>query len=491
MRPGGVLRRWLPGAARVGVAVGGSAVLVWAATSRAEVVDVAAAAGPALTSVSGASLVRAQSLVCPGAELSGIDGVPDVPVTGTIAVASAPAALLPDRPRGRGEGVIRAGADVIGQLPVVRPARASAPLPSTGVTRLDARGSTAPAIAATQEWAADRTELRGLVTTACGVASTDHWLLAGGGGPGRQERLVLVNPGGNPVTAEVTVHGVAGAVGAARTQTVAPGARVSLLLDAWSGAQARPAVHVVSTGAGVHATLTDTWVEGSTARGADTVPSSAPPATRQVLPGVVVSPRTAVRVVVPGAEGAVVRVTFFGPRGLIPVTGRTVVSVAGGAVADLPLGGIPPGTYALAITADVPVVAGALTAVGAGGGDDELAWASSAPVITDLAGVALPRTRQVRRVVRLVSTSGASVADVVTVVDGRATTRPVNLLDGRTTEIALDRADAVWIRHRDGAGELRATLLSAVGGGPSALVSTLPVAPAVVSSPVSRAYPLP
>ena len=248
------------------------------------------------------------------------------------------------------------------------PGTAAATASGVGPILLTGEGPMAPAVAGTQEWRADSKDLRGLVTTPCGAGGSDLWLLAGGAGPGRQERLILTNPGANPVTTDVTVHGTAGQLGDPVVETVPPGGRVSVLLDARYGEEEQPAVHVRSDGGGVQATLTDTWVNGSNALGAETTVAAAAPATVQVVPGVVVDPTgtTSLRVAVPGDQDAVVRVSVLNRDGLVPWTGESVLSVAGGAVGELPLTGLPEGTYALAVRADVPVVASAFCRVGNG-----------------------------------------------------------------------------------------------------------------------------
>ncbi|MGL5929203.1 MAG: DUF5719 family protein, partial [Dermatophilaceae bacterium] len=367
MRGGAVARRHLPGVARVLVVAGGAAVLVWVATAWPVTLDLAGADDSSAGSPSGAGLVTAQSLACPGNGLSGLSAVPDITVGGTVAAASAPATLLPAEPTGTGVAELRAGGAVLAELAATRPGSASGALPGRGPVVLDATGAAAPGLAAAQEWRLDSRELRGLSGSSCSPAATDTWLLAGGAGPGRQERLVLVNPGANPVTADVTVLGASGPVGEPRTETVAPRGRVTVLLDAFTDDEAQVAVHVVSDGAGLQASLTDTWVAGSTALGAETVDAAAAPATRQTAPAAVVSGYTSVRVAVPGPDAAVVRVSLLGPGGLVPVTGETVLSVPGESVGDLPLRGIPTGVYAVVLTADVPVVGSVFSATGGGG----------------------------------------------------------------------------------------------------------------------------
>ena len=129
-------------------------------------------------------------------------------------------------------------------------------------------------------------------------------------------------------------------------------------------------MHVRSDGGGVQATLTDTWVDGSNALGAETTAAAAAPATVQVVPGVVVDATgvSSVRVAVPGDQDAVVRVSVLNREGLVPWTGESVLSVPAGSVGELPLTGLAAGTYAVALRSDVPVVASAFTRVGNGAG---------------------------------------------------------------------------------------------------------------------------
>ncbi|MGL5816355.1 MAG: DUF5719 family protein [Phycicoccus sp.] len=491
MRGGSAVRRHLSGVARVLVAAGGTAVVVWLAAARPATVDLTAADDRSAGSPDGAGLVAAQSLACPGNGLSGLAAVPDTTVGGAVAAASAPATLLPAEPAGAGAAELRSGGAVLTGLTAARPGAASAALPDRSPVLLDATGAAAPGLAATQEWRLDGKELRGLSSTSCSPGSTDAWLLAGGAGPGRQERLVLVNPGANPVTADVTVLGASGPLGEPRTETVAPRGRVTVLLDAFTGDEAQTVVRVASDGAGLQASITDTWVAGSTALGAETVDPAAAPATRQTVPAAVVSGYTSVRVGVPGPDAAVVRVSLLGPDGLVPVTGETVLSVPGESVADLPLRGIATGVYAVVVTADVPVVASVFSATGGRGAPGEFAWAAAASDIRGLAGAALPATPGVSRGLHLVSTGGASVAEVVTVSSGQATIRQVSLLADRTTVVSLDGASAVWVKRSGGSGELRGSVVSISGTGPATMLSATALGPAVVTSPVSRAFPLP
>ena len=127
---------------------------------------------------------------------------------GSVIAASAPAELLPGPATGRQPhhdvGRHAAPGDRLA-------ARRSASRPFLPATRT-AHGRRLPRSGGRRHAgvAARPEDLRGLATAACAAGGSDLWLLGGGADPGRQERLVLTNPGDNPVTADVTVHGAAG-----------------------------------------------------------------------------------------------------------------------------------------------------------------------------------------------------------------------------------------------------------------------------------------
>ena len=358
--------------------------------------------------------------------------------------------------------------------------------------QLIGEGALAPAVAGTQEWLVDGKDLRGLVSVPCAAGGTDLWLLGGGAGPGRQERLVLTNPGANPVTTEVTVHGSSGQIADPVVETVAPGGRVSVLLDARDADDQQPAVHVHADGGGVQAVLTDTWIVGSTPLGAETTAPAAAPARLQLVPGAVLGEGpAAVRVAVPGAEAAVVRVSILGRGGLVPATGESVLSVGAGSVGELALEGVPAGTYAVQLTSDEPVVASVLSRVGGAQAPREFAWSVASDALTSVGGAAFRPVSTVDRTLNLVSSDGNTDVEVVTVVDGTPRSRRLSLLEDRAATVPLDGASSVWVRVTGGSGELRGTVLSSTGSGTTRMLSSMPLSETVVASAVSRAFPLP
>ncbi|MFQ6172054.1 DUF5719 family protein [Oryzobacter sp. R7] len=479
------------GVARVVVVGGAAAGLVYVAAGQAPGLDLAAAVGEDEAPVASTALTTRVAQVCPGPELTGIPGVPDVSVPASVTAASGPADLLPADPPPKGSLTVEAGTSDVLTVDG-RPEAATEAVPQDSPLRVTGEGALAPAVAAAQEWRLDGKDLRGLVSAPCGAGSTDQWLLAGGAGAGRQERLVLTNPGANPVTAAVAVHGRGGPLGDPIVETVAPGARVSVLLDGRYGDEDLPAVHVTTDGAGVHAVLTDTWLQGSTALGAESTGAAVAPAVRQVVPGVVlgIGPG-ALRVVAPGDQSAVVRVDVIGPSGFVALPQGSVLSVPAGAVAELALTGIPAGTYTVVARSDVPVTAAALSRVGDGSGPGDIAWAPAAPPLQAVGGLALPPTAGVGRQLHLVSTGGSTTLEVTTVAGDTPTTRTVSLLADRVATVPLEGASSVWVRRTSGTGELRGGVVASWGSGAPRMLSATTLRESAVSSPVSRAFPLP
>jgi hypothetical protein len=492
MSPWSRVRPAVPGATRVALVAGAAAGLVWMGGTHRPALDLVSVGGEEQPEpVSGTSLATSVAAICPGNELTGISGVPDVTVEGTLAAVSGPVELLPQPAVGEGEARLTSDDEVLATLDPERPAQVSATLPGSGPVLFTASGSMAPALAATQEWALAEDDARGLTTTPCLGAGSDLWLMAGGDGAGRQERLALLNPGGNPVTADVSVHGEGGPVGEVRTETVAPGGRTTLLLDAWAGDEQRPAVHVVADGGGLQAVLAETWITGSTPRGAETVVPSDEPSTDQVVPGALLGGRATVRVAVPGDEQAVVRVSILGADGLVPATGESVITVDSGATGELALPSVAEGAYAVRVRSDVPVLAAVVTDAGTGTDPGDIAWATSAPAVADTAGAALPAREDVTRTLHLVSTGGSASAEVRTVVGNGVRSRTVDIDADTTTSVDLANATAVWVQHATGAGEVRGAIVSTTGEGAGQLVSVMTLEPSAVTSPVSRAFPLP
>lgn len=487
---------WM-GIGRVALVGALGAGLVAAAQADPRTVQVRAGAQGAQAAPAGATTVPLSSrlVTCAGQELTGTEGVPDVELTGTVNAVSLPAELRP-------ADVVGDGAMAIANGPVDASASAtqagavlSAPL-AAGSAALTVRvtGSLAPGVVAGQEWSSDTATLRGLAGTSCPTAAADQWLIAGGGAPGRQERLVLTNPGANEVSATIEVLGAQGAVsGAADRGVVVPaGGRAVVLVDALAAAEPAPVVHVTVRGGTVSATLTDTWLDGSVAAGAETTGPVAAPALTQVIPVVWLRQAGALRIAVPGPDQAVVSARLLTPQGPVPVSTDDggVARIQGGTVLELPLQAGTEGVVGVEVTSDVPVVAAALSVARAEGGVGDFAWSASATPITGIAGAALVADGPARQI-NLVATGGDVQARIATLEAGAVTTRELSLAADSTVTTDLGSPSAVWVVRIGGAGELRAGVASQVGADTTAFLSALTLADLPLTTAATSAVPLP
>lgn len=432
--------------------------------------DAIPAAAPAQPREGSAAPVTSSLLACPGPELQGL---PDAAVTEQAqrVVVSAANAPLESLPAAAATQVGQRPAELTGELRIV-PTGSTPPAVQTSRDRaidlgLDgpegavvwARGALAPGVAATQAHLSEREQSRGLEVTPCLVPAEQSWLIAGGGQPGRLERLVLVNPGADPVTATVTVLD--------RDQAPDPpdgvdvvvpgGGRVVRLIDAAATASSAPAVRVSTEQGPLAAFLGDRWLQGSTDRGLELTTPTPPPAKTQLVPAVVRSSgagsRTQLRVAVPGAEPAVVQVRALTPEGPVRVQ-QDVTLVPGARTQDIELSELPPGRYGLEVTSDVDVVVAgtAQTAPGAVGARG-LAWSPATSPLRGLAGVVLdvPGRQQSGPVLQLAAGEAAAVEVVVVEEDGSVSRRRVELPGEATAEVALERtAREVWVRPQEG-----------------------------------------
>ena len=431
--------------------------------------------------------VATASLSCPGPELSGVKGVSAVPGPARLAVATAPdSALAPVRTQGDGRVQVRSGEDV------------SATATKRGVTTVEdtmapgpsevlATGALAPGLAATQEWSVARPELRGLATVPCATPESDLWLLAGGGAPGRQERLILSNPGANEVTVDLQVLGRKGLVPSPTGSTVVPAhGRVAMLVDAISGAEESPAVHVRASGGTVRAVMSDIWLDGSVPLGAETTVPTAAPSTTQVIPAYITGDSGSLRIAVPGAQQAVVSAQVLGPDGASPLGGA--LRVPARSTGELPVKGLKPGRYAVRVTADVPVVASMFSAWRIGAGPGEFAWSPSMEAADGLVGAAFPQG--FARSLILSSTGAPATATVTWQVEGAWTTKSIDVAQDSSVRFDLGDATAVWVRREGGTGALRAAVGSVGESGGAPLVSMTPLVETAVQSVVGRAHPV-
>ncbi|MDQ2783287.1 MAG: DUF5719 family protein [Actinomycetota bacterium] len=472
------------------VAVGGG--LVWAATNVSGTLSLTPAVEQVAAPQSALVPVASSALSCPGPETEGLAGVPAVAGTTTVYAASPPAAAM------TGLAAVPEAGSVA--LTAVAPGDAAAtgtPLAATSVAatvvqaqltgstvgRVSATGALAPGVAGLQTTLTTEGDDRALSATACRTPGSDLWLVGGGGGSTRRERVVLTNPGANAVSVDVSVLGQAGALASASGDNVAVPAhgRTSLLVDALVGPEKTPVVHVVATGGAVTATLSDSWVDGAVGRGADDVAPTAEPSNDQVVPGVFVSGPATLRVAVPGNEEAVVQARALTAAGPVGLPGDGVIRIPGSSVREIDLSSLPAGSYAVQVRADKPVVAGVvLERRGTAAQQSDLAWSSSTAPVPVLAGTPLPAGASGS--LQLVSTGDTASASVYTVsASGQVTPHTYALAADSTVTLDVSGQQQVWVRQTT--GTIRAAVsISVTEGTAGPLFAVVPLPPAVVSA---------
>jgi hypothetical protein len=434
-------------------------------------------------------LVDEAALVCPGQQRLGATGLRDV--TGDVRVAASPApadtlrAADATPPGGAGQVDLEGGTNgaVVATSATIDGLVAAG---VTGTTPVVARatGAVAPGLVSTQVWRHTGDDDRGLVVTACGLPTADAWLVGGGAGASRTERLVVSNPGANAVTVAFDVFGRSGPVATAegRSLSIPPRDRVVVSLDALAPDEAAPAVHVIATGGVVSAVLSDQWIDGATARGIDDSVPAAAPATVQVVAGLDVTGATSLRLVNPGTVGeALVQVTVLTEQGPSQPAELRAVRVPPGATTDVPLA-LGPGAYGLRISSDRAVTAAAWTERRATTADrmGDFAWLPATPAVRGVAGATLPALDAATK--RLLLSAGAQGGTVeVQIATGtERRTVPVAVKADSTVVVDLGRADRVWVSTRGGDVRAAVSVVGVDAGVPQ--VAAVPLTNAPVTS---------
>jgi len=346
-----------------------------------------------------------------------------------------------------------------------------------------------------QAMEAEEATSAGLASVRCGEPGSDMWFV----GPGRQGgaaqiQLDLMNIDVLPASVDVSVITDAGLVqaGGEAGITVPPHQTVTESLSPLAGGLSVVAIEVRTSIGRVAADVSESSSHGGTA---SWLPSTAPPSTQLVIPGVPPSSRTAgLYIVVPGSANARISVLALSAQGRYRPFGTQTVDLPGASAAYVPL---PPlgGTAALELTANVPVTAEVLVP-GSGLG----AFAAATAPISQQAVVAGNTTGsglsaaialsapagQVRvRLTELAATSGASTSQVVTVPAGHTLAVPATLPSGARPGSAF----AVVITPLAGSGPLYAARVETQGQ--NAVVSILPAISALTAitlPPVRDSY---
>ena len=208
-----------------------------------------------------------------------------------------------------------------------------------------------------QAMEAEEATSAGLASVRCGEPGSDLWFVgAGRQGGVAQIQLDLMNVDALPASVDVDVITDTGLVQAGGDTgiTVAPHQTVTESLSSMTAGSSVVAIEVRTSIGRVAADVSESSSHGGTA---SWLPSTAPPSTQLVIPGVPPSGGTAgLYIVVPGSANARISVLALSAQGRYPPFGSQTVDLPGDSASYVPLTPLG-GTAALELTANVPVTA--------------------------------------------------------------------------------------------------------------------------------------
>jgi hypothetical protein len=335
------------------------------------------------------------------------------------------------------------------------------------------------AMAQTME--AEETTGTGLASVRCGEPGSDLWFV----GPGQQGgaaqiQLDLMNVDSLPASVDVSIITDAGQVQADGDTgiTVPPHQTVTEALSSLAGNASVVAIEVRTSIGRVAADVSESSSHGGTA---SWLPSTAPPSTQVVIPGVPPSGGTAgLYIVVPGSANARINVVSITPQGQHQPFGTQAVDLPGDSASYVPLTALG-GTAALELTANVPVAAAVLVP-GSGLG----AFATATAPISEQAVVAgnttgatvvmsAPAAQARVRLTEITATPGTTSSQIVTVQSGHTLTVPATPPKGAKHGPAF----AIVITPLAGSGPLYAARVATQGQ--NTVVSIVPAISALTT----------
>ncbi|MGO4192174.1 DUF5719 family protein [Arthrobacter sp. YAF17] len=238
----------------------------------------------------------------------------------------------------------------------------------------DGRQASAGAV---MRYAAEDGDLRGSAAAACQQPANDLWLVGANTALGRTAVLNLTNTSGSPATVSLDLFGAKAQIQApgSRGLLVAPGTTRAVILAGLAPGEERLSVRVRSAGGPVAAVIQQSVLRGLTPGGVEFIAPATAPAVRQVISAVDIQDPAglanltgkpgfadagpALQITVPGSADAVAAIKLFGRDGQKALPGGGVVTAKAGAVTEVPLSGMPAGSYTVAVSSDVSFTAAA------------------------------------------------------------------------------------------------------------------------------------
>lgn len=249
------------------------------------------------------------------------------------------------------------------------------PVQAPSVLRTDPLNGQQSSANAIMTFTAADGDLQGLAAANCQAPSNDMWLLGASTTVGRTAILDIANSSSTAAMVNLDLYGDQGPIQAAgaRGLLVPAGSTRSIVLAGLASGQQNLALRLKSTGGPVAATILQSVLRGLTSGGIETLEPLAAPAVRQAITGIDVQEPalasqlsaqsgyqdaiSALEVVVPGGMDAVVQVRVYGTGGQYALPNGGVFTAKAGAASELPLTGLPAGTYTVDVQSDLPFTA--------------------------------------------------------------------------------------------------------------------------------------
>lgn len=265
--------------------------------------------------------------------------------------------------QGGGDGSLRrrVAGTVAPPTPVDLPAGGQDTIPSApGAVVFDATGTLAPSLYAARLGKGERP-----AAGECVPAVGERWFVGVGSGGDHTSTLQLVNPDTGPAVADVTLWSTDGALDRieSRGLTIPGGGTTTLDLEALAPHRNELAMRVSVSRGRVAATVQDTFAPGGGVPTSDGLPTTAPPATSVLVPGLLRTAQQQVLVLVnPGETEGRVALKVVGARSTFSPTGVPEIRVPAGRVVVTDLtkqlaGALASEDGSLSITSTVPVSA--------------------------------------------------------------------------------------------------------------------------------------
>ncbi|WP_156762231.1 DUF5719 family protein [Microbacterium karelineae] len=237
-------------------------------------------------------------------------------------------------------------------------------------------GGDAVSIAAAGSAAADETDMRGFVASACRSASPESWIAGATVATGTTDILTIANPSDVAATVSVSVYGVDGHRTPSNGEiALPPRSQRAIPVASIAGEEQSPVIRVTAEGAPVRTTLQSSRVVTLDPRGVDLQPGTIP-ATDAVIPRVLVTGSAA------ESDDDPTQLRLLGTAGVEgsvdvaivdEATGERVVEQTAQLSPDVPVSvgfdALEPGSYAVRLSGDTPFVAAVRQVAG-----DDYAW---------------------------------------------------------------------------------------------------------------------